>query len=218
MQMTLITIVACAGLTTNALAQTTADAGLAPHELVAAGFTPATTQLVVDRLDDQDVVAAWNAVSALRVSAASAQTTNLDAQFAHMRAPGDESLLQAKEAALSSLESIQASLALATAAFEALAFDQIPAPVAAQYNEVRDRRHKDIEPELLALDWDAEQMSKLISALQEERRAIRRGDDLSNEAYTLLLSARSQTSVITARSNLQTMLAGVKSVVDSAPE
>jgi len=218
MRRILVSIAACTGLALSASAQTAADAGLAPHELVAAGFTPAATQLVVDRLDDQDVVTAWSAVAALRVSVASAQTTSLEAQFAHMRAPGDEALLQAKEAALSSLESIQTNLALATSAFEALIFDQIPAPVVVEYNEVRARRHKDIEPELLALDWDAEQMSKLISALQEERRAIRRGDDLSDEAYTLLLSARSQSSVITARSNLQTMLAGVKSVIDSATE
>ena len=195
-------------------AQTPIEVGLVPQDLVVAGLTPTTAGLVVDRLDDQDVGEAWSEVLTVRSAFFAAQSACLAARIALQNNPSDTACQEADSSAQSSLQSLRAVYLSEIADFEELLFDQVDGSLLTELRRVRAQLSMNLHPEMLALDWEDDEMAALASAIIEERRCQRRQEEVGAASVALLSSARSDPAVVTAASLLQTHLAGVASLIE----
>jgi len=197
-------------------AQTAADAGLHAEELVVAGFTPTSVQLVLARLGDEDVTDAWNGVVSSRAALAGAQTAAIEARLALRTDPSNETCVSEYNSAQSGVATARAALAQATADFEALLFDQVEGSLLTELTRIRQQRHATLPAAMLALDWADAEMASLASALIEERRCLRREEEIGDASETLLADARSDQAAVTATARLSAHLAGVTAALSGA--
>ena len=201
---------------TLAGAQTPIEVGLVPQDLVVAGLTPTTAGLVVDRLDDQDVGEAWSEVLTVRSAFLAAQSACLAARIALQNDPSDTTCQEAESSAQSNLQSLRATYLSELASFEELLFDQVDGSLLTELRRVRSQHGMNIPPEMLALDWEDDEMAALAAAIIEERRCLRREEEVGAASVSLLANARSEPAVVTAASRLGSYLAGVTSLIEGA--
>mgnify|MGYP003675233591 CR=1 FL=1 len=199
---------------TLAGAQTPIEVGLVPQDLVVAGLTPTTAGLVVDRLDDQDVGEAWTGVLSARSAFNAAQSACLASRIALQSDPSDTACQEAESSAQSSLQSLRAVYLSEIADFEELLFDQVDGSLLTELRRVRSQHGMNIPPEMLALDWEDDEMAALASAIIEERRCLRRQEEVGAASVALLANARSDPAVVTAASRLGSYLAGMTTLIE----